>query len=267
MKSAKTNFFQRTLALGALLAGGMMISQGVLACTLNNWSDSNGAVAAGDPDNQNIARYAGFCGMQVTGSGWVQDNSPGGIQRIVARFYVLNDNTGTAEIYAGYGDNAGGSERFNVTLTDSGTVRLTDTITGDFVEQTGSTNWLSVEVDWAEGAGNGVISLSVNGQTAVEDNTLSNDGTDLQSVRLGNLNGAAGAMNFDGYESRRSTSIGRLLAGDANNDNNVSIFDAIAVINESSGPGNLAPGNPDCNEDGSISVFDFICIVNVASGT
>ena len=258
----------RTAAAGALLLGAAFAGQAAMACTLDNWSSNSGAVSAGDPFAEGIARYSGLCGMQATGAGYVQDDNPGGIDRIVARFYVLNTNTATAEIYSGYGDNVGGSERFNVTLDNAGGVTLTDTATGQSVTQSGGTAWLSVEIDWAQGAGNGVISLSVNGQTPAENTTLNNAGAQLQSVRLGNIDGAAGNINFDAYESRRSTAVGRLVTGDANNDGAVTVFDAIAIVNESAGPGSgtLATGQPDCNEDGGVTVFDAICAINVAAG-
>ena len=263
MTNAKSNFFYRTFAAGAVLAGAMLVSQSAMACTLDNWSANNGAVAAGDPSADSIARYAGFCGMQVTGTGYVQDNNPGGISRIVARFYVLNSNTGTAEIYAGYGDTSGGSERFNVTLDNAGTVTLTDTATGQSVQQTGSTDWLSVEVDWAEGAGDGVVSLSVNGQAASENAALNNSGTPLQSVRLGSLGAAAGTLNFDAYESRRSTAVGRLVACNAqDSDEVVNILDALSVVNELNEV-ELASGTPDCTEDGLVNILDVLEIVNI----
>ena len=265
MTIAKSNFFYRTFAAGAVLAGAMLVSQAAMACTLDNWSANNGAVVAGDPSADSIARYAGFCGMQVTGTGYVQDNNPGGISRIVARFYVLNTNTGTAEIYAGYGDTSGGSERFNVTLDNAGTVTLTDTATGQSVQQTGSTDWLSVEVDWAEGAGDGVVSLSVNGQTASENAALNNSGTPLQSVRLGSLDAAVGTLNFDAYESRRSTAVGRLIVGDADNNSTVGGGDLSAVIAEFL-DGTLAPGTPDCDENGSVGGGDLSCVIDIFLG-
>ena len=260
MTNAKSNFFYRTFAAGAVLAGAMLVSQSAMACTLDNWSANNGAVVAGDPSagGGSIARYAGFCGMQVDGNGYVQDNNPGGIDRIVARFYVLNTNTGTAEIYAGYGDTAGGSERFNVTLDNAGTVTLTDTATGQSVQQSGSTGWLSVEVDWAQGAGNGVISLSVNGQAVSENDTLSNTGTPLQSVRLGSLGAAAGTMNFDAYESRRSTAVGRICRGDADGSGIRNITDLQTLFTEvQTLGGTLASGTPDINEDGLVGIPDL----------
>ena len=257
MKNAtRKSSFGRLLAAGALVSGAIFAAQGSMACTLNNWSATTGAVTGGDPSN-NIQRYSGFCGMKATGSGNVQDDSPGGIDRIVARFYVLNENTATSEIYAGFGSTAGSDKRFSVELDSNGQVTLTDLASSQTVSQGGATNWLSVEIDWAQGSGDGVISLSVNGQTPNEMDTLSNDGTPLASVQLGNLNGAAGELTFDSYESRRSTAVGRLCVGDADANAAINFLDVSAIFDEvSSGSAILASGQPDVNESGSVNFVD-----------
>ena len=178
------------LAAGALVSGAMFAANGAMACTVDNWSSASN-VTAGDPAADAIARYQGLCGLEVTGTGYVQDDSPGGIDRIVARFYVLNDNTAEAAIYRGFSETDGTGDVFEVTLDDAGLVTLTDTSTGQSVSDTGATNWLSVEVDWVRDA-SGSISLSVNGQ-AEQSTTIDNSGSgQLASVRLGNLDGAAG---------------------------------------------------------------------------
>ncbi|MFN2334054.1 MAG: hypothetical protein ABR550_06475, partial [Wenzhouxiangellaceae bacterium] len=82
------SLFANVLFAGALLSGAMFAGQSALACTVDNWSTTGGAIAAGDPAVDGIARYQGLCGLEVTGTGFVQDNNPGGIDRIVARFYV-----------------------------------------------------------------------------------------------------------------------------------------------------------------------------------
>ena len=129
----------------------------------------------------------------------------------------------------GFSDTDGTGEVFKVTLDDAGLVTLTDTSTGQSVSDTGATNWLSVEVDWVRDA-SGSISLSVNGQ-AEQSTNLDNSGSgQLASVRLGNLDGAAGTLGFDSYESRRSTAVGRLLVSDANADGNRNYRGDLAVI-------------------------------------
>jgi len=260
--TSHNNLVKRVAGLGALAAGALLASQAAFACQTTNWSATSGAVVAGSPTPDAVARYSGLCGLEATGSGFVQDNSPGGIDRIVARFYVLNDNTATATVYSGFGATDGTGQRFSVSLNNAGQVTLTDTATGQSVSQSGATNWLSVEIDWGQGAGSGFISLSVNGQTAEETTGLSNSGTALQSVRLGNLNGAAGTLGFDSYESRRSTAVGRLLVSDANNDSVINVGDITVMANEVFSSV-LATGQPDCNEDGLVNVGDITCASNL----
>src|SRR6056297_2194234 len=88
-----------TIALGLLLG-----AQTAMACTVTNWNGGNtGNLTPGGPD-VSVARYSGFCAVQTPDStiAYVQDDSPGGIDRIRARFYVLADNSSSAVIYRGF---------------------------------------------------------------------------------------------------------------------------------------------------------------------
>lgn len=264
----------RAVIASAVIFGAVLAAPSAMACTLGNWSATGGSVVAnnpfgddGDPDTDstNVARYSGACGARMDGQGFVQDDNPGGISRIVARFYVLNELGGSTAIYEGYSATDGTGPLFTVEMDDSGLVTLTDVATGQDVSQSSSTNWASVEIDFGQDASDGFISLSVNGQPAVEEPGLSNSGDGIQSVRLGNLDGTAGALNFDAYESRRSTAVGRLLRGDANNDESVDSLDIATSVNEQSGS-NLSAGQPDCNEDGSVNSLDTACTVNLILG-
>jgi hypothetical protein len=100
---------------------------------------------------------------------------------------------------------------------------------------------------------------------------LSNVGNALQSVRLGNLNGAgAGSLAaagsspvvFDSYESRRTTEVGRLCVGDADGNGQRGIGDLEAIFDEFQFD-NLASGNPDANEDGSIGISDLEVVFQI----
>lgn len=269
MINATSKFpFAKVLAAGALLSGALLAGQAAMACQTTAWTVTDGLVTAGDPTltGGEIPRYQGLCGLEATGQGFVQDDSPGGIDRIVARFYVLNNNTAPATIYRGFSATNGTGERFSITLDDAGLVTLTDNVSTQSVSQSGANPWISVEIDWGQGAGSGFISLSVDGQTAAEATGLNNSGTALQSIRLGDLDGAAGTLGFDSYESRRSTAVGRLCNCNANGsaDDVVNIQDIITIVNDAGNNSFLSPGTPDCNEDGQIAILDIIQTVNLA---
>lgn len=247
-----------TVALGLLLG-----AQTAMACTVTNWNGGNtGGVVAGGPNTGGIARYAGICSMQTpaAATAWVQDDSPGGIDRIRARFYVLNGlGAGqSAVVYRGFSSTGGTGNLFTVRLETDGTVRLIDNATAAEVQQTSSTGWTSIEIDWSQGSGDGVISLSVNGQAPDVQSTLSNSGSALQSVRVGNLTGASGTLNFDAYESRRTTEIGRLCEGDALPDGVRDFADINSIFVEfATGGSNPAAGTPDITEDGLVDFADI----------
>lgn len=266
------------LMTAAALLAAMSFANSAMACSLANWSANSGAVvanqpngAAGDPgaDTTAVARYEGLCGLRATGQGFVQDNRPNGINRIVTRFYVLNQLSAgqTATVYQGFGNEAGGLSRFQVTLATNNTITLTDTATGQSVSQPGNGGWDSVQLDWGSDAAAGFISLSVNGAAASQITGLSNAGT-LESVRMGNLNGATGNLNFDAYLAQRSTATARVCNCNANGstDDVVNVQDIVVLVNESGGVG-LANGTPDCNEDGNINVQDIVQTVNIAGGS
>ncbi len=255
------------------VAGTLALSMGAtsaMACSLANWSSVSGGFianqpdgAAGDPVNATlIPRYAELCGSQAPAgaASFVADFRPAGITMIIARFYVFNDGATDPQVYGGFSDNSGGGQLFDVSY--SGT-NIVFTAGGASVQDAAQTGWNSVEVSWESG---GDISLILNGgatQTSAGASTGS-----LSSVHLGNLNGAAGGpINFDGYESHRTTPVGRLCNCNANGsgDNVVNVLDVIATVNEAGG-GALATGTPDCNEDGSINVLDVVSAVNIAGG-
>lgn len=253
MKFAKSRFrLGRMATAGALVAGSLFAGQAALACTTGNWSNTVGGVVAGERVADNIERYSGLCGMQTPGGAvaYVQDDNPGGIGRIRARFYVLANNTSAANIYRGF--TSGGSQLFNVQLGSGGAVTLTSG--GATASANGvSGNWNSIEVDW--NASGGQLVLTVNEQSPVSVPLSVSGGVGF--VRLGNLNGASGTMNFDAYESRRTTEVGRLLVGDVNASGSITPADVVAARLEFLGT--EQPGQPDCNESGSISPADVVC--------
>jgi hypothetical protein len=253
----------RPLRVGRIVAVVVLagLAQTALACNLGAWLGGNQNVLVGQPTPDNIPRYSGVCAMatQDGSVGWVQDNSPAGISRIRARFYVLPANEDETEVYEGY--NSAGSRVFRVWIGTGSSILLRSGGASVGSSSLNRGRWNSVEVDWNAGAGE--LSLIVNGGAPQTTSFTSAELVD--SVRLGNLRGVAGVVTFDAYESRRSTEIGRLLVGDANGDTDINVGDITAVANERF-DSTLALGQPDCNEDGSVDVGDITCLANIIFG-
>lgn len=262
--------FGGRLAIASALALSMGATS-AMACSLANWSSTTGGFIANQPDGSagdpvngtNVPRFAELCGSQAAdgSANFVQDDRPGGIDRIIARFYVINNGAANPQVYGGFSDNAGGGQLFDVSFSGANIVFNSG---GASVQSAFSAGWNSVEVDWASG---GNISLSVNGAVA---QTAAGGATGaLASVRMGNLSGSAGGtIGFDGYESHRSTPVGQICNCNSNGspDDAVNVQDIISTVNEAGG-GALATGTPDCNRDGNINVQDIILTVNIAGST
>lgn len=263
MKVESMSKLGRMAAAGAFVAGSLFAAQAAFACTVDNWSTSFGNLAAGSPI-EGVARYSGLCAVQTPGGevSYVQDNNPGGIGRIIARFYVLADNTEDAVIYRGF--DSGGSALFNVSLAADGQVTLSSGGTSTPPVAGVPGNWNSIEIDW--NAADGLV-LTVNSEPPAS--VAFSASSMVDSVRLGNLNGAAGTLNFDSYESRRSTEVGRLCNcnADASSDDVVDIGDIISSVTDAGETSSLAPGTPDCDENGVIDIGDIIETVTLAGST
>lgn len=241
-----------------LMLGALSLSGSAFACQLGNWSASAGGAAAGGPgETPDLARYSGLCAMETTAAGdYVQDNSPAGASetRMISRFYFLVDG-GSGTIMEAFSAEDGTGSIFTVSYS-GGNVTVTPATGTAAVAAANASGWNSVEVDWNSG---GAVDLWVNSDAATDPADAS--GTDggsagVDSVRLG----GAGFL-FDAYEARRSTSVGRLVAGDANGSGGISIADAVAVLNELNDI--YQTGQPDCNESGGMSIADAVCVLNL----
>ena len=235
------------------------------ACTLSAWSSNTAPAVGGPGDTVELSRYSGICAMQANaGSQYVQDNSPAAEGTLIARFYFLAAGSGTADLFVAYSDEGGATPVFTVTA-DAGNVTITPASGTGATAALTAGRWNSVEASWTAG---GAISLWVNSDatTAPADGTGSDtSASTIEAVRLGAVNGLGGftTINFDQYESRRTTNIGRDIVADANGDGQgPNIFDAIGVVQEIVN-GTAQPGQPDCNEDGNVNIFDAICIVQI----
>lgn len=262
------------VATRTLMVAGLAVALGTgsaVACSLQNWSTTSGGIFASQPDGNGgdpaaspaSKRYAGLCGSTAPGGvvSFVQDNRPGGIDRIIARFYVLNTGATSPVVYRG--DNTGGTELFNVTLTGGNAVFTAGAATASAATQAG---WNSIEIDWDSAGSTG--SLIVNGGAPVVLSGAVAAGA-LANVKLGNVNGAAGGnLSFDGYEAHLSTAVGRICNCNANGsaDDVVNVQDIFAVLNEAGG-GTIASGTPDCNEDSNVNVQDIFQTLAIAGST
>lgn len=255
----------KTLAAGAAL----IAAPTAFACQLTLWDHFTAGVVADQPQNpasQVVQRYSGLCAAAIpdaaTGPQYVGDDTPVALDRIIARFYVLNElsSGSNAVIFRGFsGDDGAGQLLFTVRLNSNGAITLIDNATGTATPPiVSSTNWASVEIDWQRGT-TGSIELIVNGQSDGPIGVNNSARPPLESIQLGNLNDVAGKLSFDAYESRRTQSIGRLLVGDANASGTVNIADASAIIAELDGT--LQSGQPDCNESGTVNIADASCVV------
>ncbi len=243
----------------ALLAGGSVAG----ACTLSAWSSQSGtAPTIGGPgDPIELARYSGICSMQAAGDNqFVQDNSPAAEGALIARFYFLADGSGNATLYEAYSDEGAASSVFSVSA-DGANVTVTPA-SGTAASAAMKAGWNSVEVSWTAG---GAINLWVNSDSTTDAADASgNDGggATVEAIQLGSIEGLGGftSINFDQYESRRTTAIGREVAGDSNGDGNVNSGDIIANILDFFDQA-AATGQPDCNEDGNVNSGDNICVI------
>ena len=262
------------IALAAsLLVGGIASTQ---ACSLGAWDDNATSTSlAGGPAEagaNNFARYQGLCAMQTAGaSPSVLNNGvggatsgPAGEASMIARFYFL-PGAATGDIFTTYSDDAATTAIYtvsydgtNVTVTPNGGAAISQAV--------GGTNWHSVEVKWANNGGAIELWVDSDATTDPADASTTSAAT-ADTIQAGILGGTAG-MIFDAYESRRTTSVGRLVPGDATGDGNVNVFDLVGVKNEILG-NSLATGTPDCNESGTaakVDIFDLVCVKNVILG-
>jgi len=270
MKPFKMNSITKITGRVAMISGlaVMLGTSSAVACSLQNWSSASTGMFASQPDGAggdpsgatSSARYAGLCGATAPAGEFVQDDRPGGIERIIARFYVLNDGANDPVVYRG--NTSGSVELFNVQLVGGNAVLNAGGTTVQGATQPG---WNSIEIDWDSAGGS--IGIIVNGGT--EDTATGISTASLANVQVGNLNAAAGGnVVLDGYEAHLSTPVGRICNCNADNDagGNVDTTDITVLVNEFGGNA-LADGTPDCNEDGVVDTSDITVAVNTFGDT
>ena len=268
--------FMDGVIFGCLLLCGLGASPLAQACTTDGWSDVTGlstTLFVGQPNSSSpntTPRYSELCAMRLTGTGSVRDLSPDHT-RLRARFYVLfsqlTNATGTAVLLRAYPNETDTSPLFEITRNNGNLVFNTTAAGGGSVNFAAPTGWVAIEFDWQSG-GTMNIWVNANAATAAASTSVASGTGTISSVRLGaiaGLGGFTGALAFDAYEAHSTTAVGLLLAGDANNDVEINVFDFGTVRNEILG-NSLGAGQPDCNRDGDINVFDFGCVRNIILG-
>jgi hypothetical protein len=257
------------LRSGLAIAALALLGQPALACTTGAWSSDTGVTVGGPEGNPaTLARYSGLCAMQAASSVHVEDASPGGISRIRARFYMLANNTSEAVVYRGL--NSSDQPIFAVRVAPNGDVRLASgSSTALCATCANAGAWNSIEIDWNAGGNSLDVWVNSDATTAPADASAAfNSSQSISSVRLGNLNGASGSINFDSYESRRTTAIGRLCRGEVTGDGTRTSDDFLAIFDEvASNGGTPTAGQPDFTEDGQITNDDTLAVFElVANG-
>lgn len=264
MKKIKLNTVAARSVAAGCAVGLLMAAQTAVACTVDNWTidgDVTAGVEAGGPAaTVTIPRYSGLCSMRTPVNPgqpeYVQNDSPSGLSRIRARFYVFAANSGDAVVYQGF--DAQSNSVFEVTL-DASEPEVDFTALGTTVSQPYNPgSWNSIEIDW--NAGTGELELIVNGSAAPISPGSSSETVDF--VRMGNLTPVAEELYFDAYESRRMTAVGRLCVGDADSNNTRGIGDLEAIFDEFQFD-QPAPGNPDADEDGEIGIGDLEAVFQI----
>ena len=253
---------------GSVILLGLGLGVNAEACSTDGWAGgASGSYVADSPPA--IARYSELCALSVTDTAHVQSNFASDT-RYRARFYVLDSLTGagTVDIFEAYSDESGASPLFKISFDGSQfTFDATDA-SGGSTTIASKNGWNLIEFDWNSG-GNFDLWVNADAATDAASGTVAAGSGTVESVRLGAPNGFSqtGRLNFDAFESHRTTPVRPLLVGDANGNQSVNIFDMIGIQNEILNPAtNLAAGQPDCNENGSVNVFDMICVQNIILG-
>lgn len=253
-------------AVAALMVG----AQSASACSLAAWTGAVSTATTGEP-TAGFSRYSGRCSMRSSAAAqFVTDNTPTAETTFKARFYFYTGGLagGPAVIYQA--QNAGGTNIIQVSYDGSlATPQLTFSVNGAATTQTANVaanRYYSIEVRWAA-AGTFTALVKGGGLPAVTTVNISGfTGGVIDTARLGwisggSLPGGTTTPFFDEYDSRRTSDIGNLCRGDANNDGVYGSADRVLMTNEILGT-SLATGQPDMNEDGAIGSGDRVLVTN-----
>ena len=255
---------------GSVLLIGLGLGLNAQACTTDGWSSDSGNPIAGSPTA--VSRYSELCALKVSATSYVQSDAASDT-RYIGRFYFLpkTGGTGTVDILIAYSDQVVTNATTDLfTISYDGTDFIFDATEagGDSGMTAASSGWNLVEFEYDSDSStfnywvNEAWDFNALSYTAPTGSFASGAGT-VEAVQLGAPNGMGGftgEITFDAYEAHRTTNVGALLAGDANDDGNVNSGDTVGIINENLGD-ILAQGQPDCNGDGNVNSGDTVCII------
>lgn len=257
---------KRLFTLAVLVSGTLFVST-TMACSLTAWDGVDGDATVGEPSGTN-ARVSGKCGLKVSSSGYVTDNSPTAETTFLARFYFYPKKTEGGPVYQifrAYSDESG-TEAFRIEFNGTDIILDAAAAGGDSASAALIPGkWNQVEFAWTSG-GQGLLWINRDAASASENDTFNSGTGSIDQIRLGAVGGIGGdELYFDDYESHRSLPIGTLIHGDANGDGVIKLADAIGVLKEARAFGSeIQPGIPDCNLDGKVSLADAIGILKAA---
>lgn len=238
------------------------------SCQLTRWSSTTTSGGIGvtlvTGGAMPVQRYAGYCGLLLTAPGnFVTDDSPNDETSFRARFYVLVTPMG-AETLVLRARNAAGANMLTVKFTGTAFEFATSGGVASMSAAVTANRWYSIELNWAAGKSMTATLQGAGGVALPTIGTAASSAADrIDSVSLGWISGGtAGSVAVDGYESRRTTAIGRLCRGDANGDSVRNFADQVSLRNEVLLM-DISAGQPDCNEDGAINSGDIVCVRNL----
>lgn len=247
-----------------LLLACLFLSSNAFACSTSAWTGgASGAVSVNNPAN-GVPSVSGACGFKVTGTGYVQDNSPDKESQFIGRFYFFPQfsGDGSTDIFVAYSDEAS-TELFSIRYDGSDITIDTTAVGGDTasVAISGS-RWHLIEFSWVSGD-SGSLWVDADATLDPADTTFSSGAGQVESVRLGAPNGLVGLSGmafFDDYVSHRSLPIGAVLTGDGNLDGIIDSSD-IEPIKAQFLFDTYSEGSTDCNLDGGTNSGDVNCVV------
>ena len=266
-------------AMVGLLMAGWSVSASAQNCTTGNWTSVVGLVNGENNATGNVGsppafrRYAGPCALKVPVNGvarYVTDETPNSETSYIARFYMFLDNVGQTPIQV-FGASDGQEDQIQVWYNSPSPGNLTlrvfdangaEQVLAPFTD-VAQRRWHSIELVW-DAAASANIRFSLNGQ-ADRTASVNTTGLGINAVFLGNVNGAdgTGAIDFDDFDSRRTTRPGKLCRGSTVNldqvPNTITQSDMLQIFREVlSGGSQLAQGQPDYLGNGSVTQADFL---------